>query len=58
MSINPKTKAGKFIEKTLEELQRVTNLEALRGYLIKENCFLNHQNAEKAPITIGKKSLN
>ena len=51
-SINRKTKAGTFIDVSLAELQRVKNLEALRGYLIRENCFLNHQNAENAPITI------
>lgn len=44
------SKAGVQLESYLNELQRTSNLESLRPYMIREGCFLQNQNS--APITI------
>jgi hypothetical protein len=45
------SRACKHLEEKLDELQRISDLESLRPYLNKEQCFLSLINHETSPIT-------
>ena len=51
MTTRSPSKAAIQLEHSLEELQRITNLEFLRPYIIRDQCFLQCMNPESSPIT-------
>ena len=45
------SKAGLQLDSYLNELQRTSNLESLRPYMIREGCFLQQNHQDSAAIT-------